>query len=503
MIRAALLAAITGTLLIFDANPGINFGLWITLVSAGILGVRWMEHGRVGRVSAGLAVLACAFAWGPVVTASEGAIVLGMAVCLTTLSLAVLMPTAAPAAELTIPRMVVAPAEVPVRSIGEAFTRLQDGVVAARREESLPVLRGVALTIPILGIFGLALSGADPVFAAWRESAFAMLEEFPMGELVFGAILFVGCLGAFGLAARLKGDASGSLAGTWAPTLKLGVTERMIVLGSISALFACFLVLQLSYLFGNAPAEQGSGVTFAEYARRGFFELVFVATACGAMIAFVRGDQGKPGDLRVIRLLELTVIAQVVLMLVSAFRKMLLYEAAYGYTVSRIWVQGFMIVLAISLCALALEVRGSFDPHRLVRRMAVAGAAMLLGLTYWNDDAWIVSKNLERYRQTGRFDYAYVAQQLSPDAIPAALDAARTLGGTRGWCLDRMVRVRWFERLNDGDSWYELNLSRVRAQNVLSPVPDVAAGRNRLRTLAELCRAALPENAEAPAGGRE
>jgi hypothetical protein len=487
MIRAALLAAIAGTLLLFDRNIGLNWGLWITLVSAGIIAVRWMEHGRIGRMSLGLLVLAMLFAWGPLFTSNEPTIVLGMGACLAALSLAVLMPAEAPASEITVPRMVAAPIEVPARSVREAAVRLQDGVVSAKQGESLPVLRGVALTIPIVGIFGLALSNADPVFAAWRESAFAVLEDFPLGELVFGSILFVGCLGVFGLVARVQGAESGSMAGRWVPSLKLGSTERMIVLGSTAALFACFLALQLSYLFGNAPAEQGSGVTFAEYARRGFFELVFVATACGAMIALVRGDEGKPGDLRVVRLLELTVIAQVVLMLVSAFRKMLLYEAAYGYTMSRIWVQGFMAVLAFSLCALALEVYGNFDTHRLVRRMAAAGAAMLVTLTHWNDDAWIVSRNLERYRETGRFDYEYVAYQLSPDAIPAALKAARAMGGTRGWCLDRMVRLRWHDRLSKPDSWYELNLSRARAASLLTPPTDIIDGPRRTELLRKRC----------------
>src|SRR5690606_14591714 len=144
------------------------------------------------------------------------------------------------------------------------------------------------------------------------------------------------------------------------------------------------------------------GVTFAEYARRGFFELTFVAAACGALLTLMRGGDGRPGDARVIQLLELTVVAEVVLLLVSAFRKMLLYEAAYGYTVSRLWGQGIMVVLAFSLGALALELRHSFGVNRLARRSALAAAAMLLVFTYWNHEAWITRRNLDRFAENGR-----------------------------------------------------------------------------------------------------
>src|SRR5690606_31335283 len=104
--------------------------------------------------------------------------------------------------DITVPRMVLGPVEAPLRGVGEAGRRIQEVVVHARREDSLPVLRGVALAVPVVGIFGLALSAADPVFAAVRERTIASLSSFPMGELVFGAVLFVACLGAFGLAAR-------------------------------------------------------------------------------------------------------------------------------------------------------------------------------------------------------------------------------------------------------------------------------------------------------------
>ncbi|MGI8843574.1 MAG: DUF4153 domain-containing protein, partial [Gemmatimonadaceae bacterium] len=194
MLPSALLLALTGTLLIFNAEPGINWGIWATLVAVGMLGAQWMERGRVGRVTAALAALGCAFAWGAAVTGSEPVLVLNVLAGFTAFSLAVLSMPDERGVDVTLPRMILGPMEAPVRCVAEAGRRVQDAAVHAGREESLPVLRGVAFAVPVVGVFGLALSGADPVFAAWRESAVAMVADFPMGELVFGSVLFLGSL---------------------------------------------------------------------------------------------------------------------------------------------------------------------------------------------------------------------------------------------------------------------------------------------------------------------
>jgi hypothetical protein len=67
-------------------------------------------------------------------------------------------------------------------------------------------------------------------------------------------------------------------------TPRLADTERLVVLGSVVVLFTTFLLLQLSYFFGNAPVTRESGVTFAEYARQGFAELTTVATLCTILL---------------------------------------------------------------------------------------------------------------------------------------------------------------------------------------------------------------------------
>ncbi len=122
--------------------------------------------------------------------------------------------------------------------------------------------------------------------------------------------------------------------------------ERLIVLGAVALLFAVFEGLQLSYLFGNAPALAGSGITFAEYARRGFAELTVVASLCALLILGLERGARSGSRERAIRGLALAVIALLWVLLVSAFRRLWLYEEAYGFTTARLYAQVYMVVVA-------------------------------------------------------------------------------------------------------------------------------------------------------------
>jgi hypothetical protein len=170
-------------------------------------------------------------------------------------------------------------------------------------------------------------------------------------------------------------------------------------------------------------------------------------------------------------MLEVVLVAEVALLLASAFRKLLLNEEAYGFTVARLWGKGFMIVLALSLVALAIELRGTFDLHRLVRRQAALGAALLLSLTYWNHEAWITERNIARFEQIGRLDLRYLAHNLSASAVPQALEAARQGGGIRGICADLRIRERWAHIASGGRAWYEWNAAAARARRALGREP--------------------------------
>jgi hypothetical protein len=288
-------------------------------------------------------------------------------------------------------------------------------------------------------------------------------------KLIFFGMLLTAALGAYGAALAGKAIGIPSLSGvrSRAP-FRFGSTERLIVLGSVASLFALFLLLQLSYLFGNAPAVAGSGITFAEYARRGFGELTVVTTACTLLLVFLH-RRAEPGPREAtIGVIQLVLVGELLLLVVSAVRRVWLYEAAYGFTTSRVYAQAYMLIVAVVLLVLARDVRVGIDLARLVRVGGLAGVLALVTLTYWNHEAWIAERNVERYEATGRLDAVYLARELSPNAVPTVVAALPRLKSPEAervrTCLVEAYAGR---RYPDSGRWYEWNLRRSRAARAL------------------------------------
>jgi hypothetical protein len=347
----------------------------------------------------------------------------------------------------------------------------------------MPVLRGIVIAVPIAGLFALLLSSADPTMAAWRESLEKMFSslEFVPRMMFFGFVLVLS-LGALGYAASVSTETTRASVSTSdrKPLVQLGSAERVIVLGTIAGLFTLFLTLQLRYLFGDVADVIGNGMTYAEWARRGFAELTVVATLCGAVMLWLAlnapaGEQG-----RLILALELTVIGETQVLLQSAFRRVLLYEGAYGFTTSRVWAQAYMIVVAASLLLLASELVRSPEARRLLGRAGALGVMALVALSMWNHEAWIVRRNMERYAVTQKLDMRYLACDLSENAVPELLRLTRHADLPMAAQARTAVAERFAGRIND--SWYEWNRGRSRARgaiergNVVAAYPDDGAG---------------------------
>jgi two-component system sensor histidine kinase BaeS len=329
-------------------------------------------------------------------------------------------------------------------------------------------VRGLAITLPVLVGFALLLAGADPVFAAWRDAVGALFASWEfVPRLGFFVALLAVVLGAYGYAS-IESGISPVVEGK-APARWLGSTERLMLLAGVAALLWLFLAIQLGYLFGNLPRIPASGMTFAEYARRGFAELSVVASASALLIVVSERYGNDGGRQRTVRLLTFAVIAAVLLLLGSAFRRVWLYEAAYGFTTARLYAQVYMGAVAVGLLMLSREVAGDFDGGRLFRRAAGAATILFIALIYWNHEAWIANQNVDRFESTGKLDVAYLTRGLSPDALPAIAERLPSLPEPMRSDIGRAVRKR-YAKGNDGRqrSWFEWNLARSRSRQALN-----------------------------------
>jgi hypothetical protein len=278
--------------------------------------------------------------------------------------------------------------------------------------------RGLVLAVPLLLVFGGLFMAADAVFAGLVKD----LLDIDFAKLF--KHLFV-----IGLAAWLAGGyLRGLLLGKEAPValnglpkaLTLGITEIGTVLGLLDLLFLGFVIVQLRYLFGGAAlVHVTAGLTYAQYARRGFFELVTVAALLLPVLLGAHWLLGKE-DARAQRAFRYLAGTQVLLLFVimaSALQRMRLYQNEYGLTELRLYTTAFMGWLAIVFLWFAATVLRGYR-ERFAFGALVAGFLLLAALHLLNPDALIVRTNVALVQAGRRFDASYAAS-LSADAVPA------------------------------------------------------------------------------------
>ena len=172
------------------------------------------------------------------------------------------------------------------------------------------------------------------------------------------------------------------------------------VLAVLDVLYAFFLAVQCAALFGGADYLAQVGISYASYARSGFFQLVAVAAVnLACLLACLALCKGEGRGLRMVQVLGTLLVAASGVMLVSALWRMNLYVGAYGLSFKRVLTYWGMAVLAVLLAAALWKV---WHRHfRWFRVLLSVGVAGWLLLNYANVDALVARYNIGRGLDTG------------------------------------------------------------------------------------------------------
>jgi hypothetical protein len=358
-----------------------------------------------------------------------------------------------------------------------SFLRLSGSMVArplAFSAEVKPVVRGILIALPIVAVFAALLSSADVVFGQRLEDFIELFKLEKLPEYIFRLVYIL--VGAYALAGVFLHAASQSrdekLVGEERQVIPafLGFIEASIVLGSVALLFATFVVIQFQYFFGGQANIQIDGYTYSEYARRGFGEFVAVAVFSLLLNLVAGGVTRRETALqrRVFSGLGIGIVALVLVMLISAFQRLLLYEAAYGFSRLRTYTHVFILWLALLLVAVVvLEILRREKVFALAALLASLGFALSLGIM--NVDGFIVRQNVARAVQGEELDVTYLAD-ISTDAIPALAAAYRTpsLPASVKEGVGAALACYSVEFSNEPLPWQSFHFDRWQAANILA-----------------------------------
>jgi hypothetical protein len=246
----------------------------------------------------------------------------------------------------------------PVEAIPDGVTSLAGPVARELSGRASPraVARAVILIAPVAAILAILLGSADPVFRRYVHVPSIAPDVWPPHVIA----ITVGALSLATLIAISLREPSGMGAAAQRPLSARWVRtgEWVGLLAVVDALFAIFVVIQFAVFFGGRTRVlQEQGLTYAEYARGGFWQLLGAAGIAGAVLAFTWLALPRPspaGIRRAFLRLGLTLIALVGVVLASAFQRLSLYEDAYGLTELRILVHTTIVALAaLFVCVIA------------------------------------------------------------------------------------------------------------------------------------------------------
>lgn len=286
---------------------------------------------------------------------------------------------------------------------------------------ALPVLRGLLFALPVLAVFVALLASADTIFSHLLNEAGQWLLPKDAGNRIFHLCLALGAAwliaGGFVYALTRKEETAPDADAT--RRLPLGFVEAMTVLTSVSVVFVSFVAIQFLYLFGDISHVQKTfGLNYADYARRGFWELVAVATLTLTLIynlqTFTRRETAAQN--RAFNLVGTLLIGLTLILLASAARRMQMYEAEWGATQLRLYVDHFLVWLGMALCWFVVTLWRF--PKRFPVGAIICGVGFLTVLNLISPDDAVVRQNFAMYERTKILD-VYTLSDLSDDAVPA------------------------------------------------------------------------------------
>jgi hypothetical protein len=473
IVLAALLFGLAAQQLFFARAPGLN----VLIATALFLLIGWWLRPRMVRpdiADAWLPVAALTF--GVLATLrADAALVAFDALAAATLGLAWIAALGGARITRSDARSLAAQAanglagivDRPVRLAAHAIGPIS-AVVRSRTGRLPRYAGGAALAVPFLTAFSVLFASADPIYAQrvgdlfdvvrWRD----LFRDAGQRTVVFAVIAWLAAAALANLERARAPRAATEVRGV------ISAETTAVLLAFVDLLFAIFVAVQLGYLFGGRDTVDAAGIPYSAYARRGFFELMACTVIVGALL-FGLGLQSRTRS-RVTTALGLVLVALTLVVLVSAWYRLDLYQLAYGWTELRFYALAGIVFLGLALAVLGWCV-GAARMHIGLQPIFAAALLVGVGVNALSPSAFVARADLERLIDPSglpadaerRMDPAYLVS-LGDGAFPVIIELLPSLR----W-EDRNLLTAWLRwtargRVGTQRPWESFSIDHTRAQ---------------------------------------
>lgn len=332
-----------------------------------------------------------------------------------------------------------------------------------------PVILGVACAIPAVIFVGCLLMSSDAVFGDMGEELLASLFGYNWFGNIFGiGFWFVSAFLCF--YAMLYYFAKKQ--NTEYAAVEIKQHEPLIAIGFLAPfliIYAIFSWIQIGALFlGNMSLPEN--YTYAEYAREGFWQLLFV---CMINFGIVMICYSFFRESKVLKVLQTLMVGCTYIMILSAAFRMGMYVEAYGLTRKRVLVFWALAVLAALFIGVTIAIwRCHFSLFRF-GTVVVIGMYLCLSLSHM--DYWIAHYNLFAHPDSVEMELErgmktvleYLEEDVSLDAAPMIF---KYYDQEKEWKDDRQMKYEkedYEERIKEECAdmgWRNFNFSKWMAE---------------------------------------
>jgi hypothetical protein len=462
---AAVIAGVSADTLLRGGTIRLGLALWVVTLVCAVLVIDLENATSGGRrqrhlLLAGMVCAVFGLVWrdSPLLYAID---------CLSLLCVGALLVwhgTGASLAQLTVVESLRAAGLAAVNTLGGAAGVVRDttdaiGKTPALASRGRAVALGGVLSVPPLVIVGSLLSSSDDVFGKLMSMAADRVGTLG-SEHLFVSLVFA-WLTAGWLRAAVGDQVLETIPRVHAPRVSFATVGVPVYL--LGALLALFLATQMGMMFGGAAfLLRTAGLTAANYAREGFFQLIAASLVVLATLVATEwmlapdDDRGR----RHFRGAAILLLSLVTVLVGSAVTRLTIYVGVFGMSVDRFFAYAMIAWVLFALATFAATTaRGRADRFAPTALVVTVGWVAMLNIV--NPEAIVVHANAARAAAGKPFDATYHAA-LSADALPALQAIAPRLDAANCKALADSLRSAWGVHLaasrSSGADWRSTDL---------------------------------------------
>lgn len=356
-----------------------------------------------------------------------------------------------------------------IDSLKNKFKKKED----MQNEKAIKIKQGLKsfiYAIPVILIVFALLMSADSVFANIFENIFGKFQHIFMAEnfIMFCLriciiLIFFFIFSGFFVNLLKKDTMFNSESEEKIVEIHIEKMTINMILTFLNIFYCIFSIIQFTSLFSNINTND---FDYATYARQGFFQLMIISFI--NIVVIMLAKVNKENISSYTKGMSILTLVFTIVILLSAFFRMNLYEKAYGYTYLRLFVYyilatEFILILPIGLWILDKKID-------ILKWTIGIVTVMYLILNFSNIESTIAERNVDRYfenQEENEIDLEYLFNHTGTDAIG---QIKRLLNAK-----DENVVIRVKEYLlrekeelqNTETSWQETNLSEIKAKEEL------------------------------------